>query len=319
MTHAFRWLVAVTLLGVTVIASAQQSRGPAQALLQRVIDQADKLTYSGTRTVEFKQGPDRVKHTEYVVRQGERYRAEFGRDSQFAGQIVVENSTNRLHYFPNENEIHVLPPRRDEAYGRMARMLEADQGRFQFELADGGRVANRETSVVTIKDSRGNVLQKLWVDKQTAMLLKREMYDPVGAMMGGFEFTRVNFSPRIRQSDFEIERRGAKRVTPSELLDRHIASGGFQNVRIGANEGFRLEASMVLDRAPQKTLVQTYRSDKTRLSLFQVKGAVDGDTIEQMTRGRTTAVSWTKGGSTFVLIGDLPKSELERLSKRLQE
>ena len=63
-----------------------------------------KGKYSGVRTVEFKRGPDRVSHVEYVLKSGIKTRIEFPDDSQYKGQTfsIVDDGHQRLHYFPDK-------------------------------------------------------------------------------------------------------------------------------------------------------------------------------------------------------------------------
>src|SRR5438094_251063 len=71
--------------------------------------------YSGERTVEFKHGPDRASHVEYVLKDGIRTRIEFPDDSEYKGQIIVDDGQQRLHYYPDRNEIDAEPAHRRDS------------------------------------------------------------------------------------------------------------------------------------------------------------------------------------------------------------
>src|SRR5262245_22963865 len=109
----FVWAASLTL------AVAQPPTPQFPPLLQKAMERSKKQRFSGSRLVEMKMGPNRVRHTEYVLRDGERTRIEFPDASPFQGQIIVEANGERRHFFPDRNEMHITPPRREDFFMRL--------------------------------------------------------------------------------------------------------------------------------------------------------------------------------------------------------
>src|SRR5207253_2737633 len=181
---------------------------------------------------------------------------EFPGESPLHGQVIVETATERRHYIPERNELQILPPRREEAYGRIAQMVA--NRKVVVNETSGGNVAGLATELVSISDQKGNVLQKLWIEPKTGMILKRELYDRGGTMHASSEFTQVNLRPLIHPTDFLLDVKGANVLTPEIVLNRLIRRGGYQNVRIPRGGPYRLEIVRQQKIAEQDVLVQQY-------------------------------------------------------------
>lgn len=285
------------------------------AILKKAIAAFPKLRYSGVRLVEFKEGPERKRHTENVIRDGKRSRVEFPGTSPFHGQIIIEDGNRRLHYFPQAKEIHVFPSRKEEAFERMFRMIGHSRGGVRITTAAGDTVAGLRTEQVVISDSKGNVMQRIHIEPRSGLILKRELFDRVGTPAGYFQFTKVNLSPNIDRHEFEMRVRGAKWVSVDELAKRTARENQMLPIFLG--DGYKLEHSRVIRVAGDPVFVQMYRGPRGRMSLFQTMGSIDSDRLKRMGRGRAQTYAWQMQGRTFVLVGDASVDELKRLAKRL--
>jgi hypothetical protein len=235
-----------------------------------------------------------------------------------AGQIIVENGTDRRHFFPDKNEIHILPARREEAFGRLGRMI-AHSDRFKFATAPGETVAGVRTEQVSISDNAGNVLQRMYIDPRSGLVLKRSFFDPVGAPAGGFEYIRIDLSPRIDPRVFQIKRRGARLVTPADMLERLAKEKGFLPVVLPPKFGYRLEMSTVHRIEGREVLLQFYAAkDGRRLTLHQLKTNVSPGQVNQFAkRMNLQSYSWFSQGNTFVLVGNVDAKTLQQMARPL--
>jgi hypothetical protein len=302
--------------GLGVLALAQDAPSRAFDLLKRVVDGSNQVDYSGKRVIEFKVGPDMKAHTELVLRSQGRTRIDFPQGSSLAGQVIVEVPGRREHYFPDSNEIRILPPRRQDAVDRL-RFLVTEKSRFKFDVANGGRVAGRNTQMVTVSDNKGNKIQELWIDEQKPLVLKRTMFDPVGTLVGQFEFLTIDFNPRIPRDAFRIRRRGATYVTAEQHAERLAREKGFAPALLRDGQA-KLEFAEMRHFMGKDVFVQVYDYDGKRLTLFQVEDELDTARIGRM--GRNVKVhSWTSSGRSFALLGELAKSKLEELARKVSE
>jgi hypothetical protein len=229
--------------------------------------------------------------------------------------VIVEDGKTRRHFLPLLNEIRVLPPRRDEALLRIGRALR--KGGLQITSADGGAIAGRRTTLFTVADGQGNLSQRLYIDVDTALVLKRILYDPVGAQIGYFEFVQVEYPGHISPKLFTLDRKGATIVTPDDELVRQCREGGFNLLRIPDGLGYRLEGARSLKMRGDNVLAQSYSTPRGKLSLFQVRALIPAERLMGMRRGDVRISVWQSNGTTYALVGPQDQAELDGLAKRL--
>lgn len=283
-------------------------------ILRQAIRKMSSVRFSGTRTVEVLEGANRERHIEYILRDGSRTRTWFPSGSPYAGQVIVETLQERRHYYPGRNEILVTPPRREEAVSRLMNL--GRRSGIRVTVKDGSPVAGRATVQVSLIEGSGNPIQHLWIDRQQAVILKRELYDAVGTRVGSFEFTEIDFRPRFSDGDFELERRGAKVVTPVDQLQRLAKDLGIAPVRIPDAEGYRMEWVRRLPGGRVPVIQQVYSKGEVNLSFFQAGSEVNLPMLRRTQRG-FESFSWTQQGNTYALMGNVGADELRRLARLL--
>lgn len=319
-----RSLAAFLALICTLPLLAQDKPAPQNLspILKRAMQAYKSLRYTGTRVVEFKFGPDKRRHTEYVIRDGRNSRVEFPSGSEFAGQVIVETGDKRYHYFPDLKEIHVQPARRDEAFGRVFKLFGRGGRYLRFSSAPGSIVAGMRTEQVVVTGVEGNVVQRVHVDPRSGLILKLELFDRTGVPVGGYEFSQVNLNPAINQRSLgPLFVKGAKLIGARELAIRIAKEGGFLPATIPDGNGLQLEHSRVVDVGGVSVLAQVYSGRRGRVSLFQLKGDVEQSRLRRIARDRGSfnTFSWEFQGRNFVLVGELDPAELQGLAKRLTE
>lgn len=305
-----------SLLGLTVFAAFAFGQDRVAALIKRVIEEGETVNYAGQRLVEFKMGPELRRHTEQILRVGDRSRIDFPEGSPLSGQIIVERKDKREHYFPDKNEILSMPPRRPEAFERLKFLLDSRDRGLKLKLERGDEVAGRPTQTITVEDASGNKLQQLWVDSERPLVLRRAMYDRVGARVGFFEFQTIEYDPRVPRGAFEIRRKGAKRLTMYDVVEKTAKEKDFLPLAI-RDRDYQLDFVSTNMVQGKEVLVQLYAGpDETRFTLYQVKeGALDAERLGRLGRGRTNSYVWSRDGRTLALVGNVDKSKLEQLSR----
>lgn len=304
---------ALSILLVLPIALAVGQSGDQRGLppvLRRAMAAANKIRFTGHRTVTVLQDGESSRHEEIVMRDGPRLRIEFPSKGAYAGQVIVEDGKQRKHYLPATNEVRVLPTRREEALVRLRRL--ARNGKVSTEPGD--RVAGIPTVEVVARDAAGNLLQRIAIDPESGLVLRRRVYGATGNEIGGFVFTKVDLSPEpFDRSLFRIERRGAKVTTPWDELRRVAARGGFAPIGLPASTGFRLDTVRLARLPDGPVLLQTYMGPGGRLSLYQVKAVVSPDRLRRQARGGVRTLSWSADGRNFVLLGPQDEATLAKL------
>lgn len=286
-------------------------------VLKNAIRRGGHARYVGRRTVEFWRSPKDLKHEEIVTRDGNRSRVEFPDGSRFAGRIYVENGHERREYHPETNEIWVLPARHEESEMRLAHLADRGaEGKVVFTTAPGIRVAGYPTDQVVVSDSHGNIVQRLYIEPNSGVLLRREVFDPGGAKIGMFEFTEIDLDPpAFDPSLFRFDRRDARLVTPYDRLRELANQEHFPALALPPASGFRLDEVRVARIQGERVLVESYSSHQGKLSLFELKTDLDSDRLRQFARGTELhAYSWRVGAGTLVLVGSQDSNFLERLA-----
>lgn len=318
----------LTVVGATGLLMAQQRPGdkpPIRPNLQdgkrqlhplilKMFQAQGSLTYSGTRVVELGVGAARKRHQEIVLRNGPRTRVEFPEDSEFAGQVIIENRGERRHYFPDINEIRVEPARFDEAFSRLGQLLKSG---MQVSVEPGADIAGLHTMVSTFRDRQGNIIQRLWVDPSTGMILRRDLMDEVGNRTGYFEFSKVNYRPVVSPSDFELKRKGAKVSTLDQELQKLSRQLQLPPLRIPPSEPYALQAVRMVGTGDRAILAQVYTGQRGRVSLFQTRGPINPERMQRLVGGRLRSVTWQADGRSLAIMGDVTQDELVRLARLL--
>jgi outer membrane lipoprotein-sorting protein len=270
--------------------------------------------------VQFRRGPDFERHEEYIIRDGDRVRIEFPKDSPFGGQIIVEDGKDRRHYLPDRNEIRVLPPRQDEAYGHLLRMVRGNHGhRLTFAVNGQGRVAGYLTTQIAAVDDSGNIIQRLYIEPKTGAVLKRTLFDPVGTEMGGSWFSSVDLTPKIDPKMFRIVRKGAVVVRPEDTLRQLASTNGFILRTLPMKTGYRLEDVRVFRPMGEVVLMQVFTGSNGRISMFQLGRTIDEERLKEFGRRRFRTYTWTDEGRSFVLVGTQTQDSLERLGRSVTD
>ena len=161
--------------------------------------------------------------------------------------------------------------------------------------------------------------QRLWIDPENGMLLKRELFDLAGSKIGSFEFKRINYRPNISPEDFEIKRKGALTVTLQDQIKRLARRTGLPAMRIPEDMGYELESVRPIEMGNVRAMMQVYFGDRGRVSFYQIGADINPQRLRNLAGGANLAVySWHVGERTFALLGDVPQGELERLSKSIK-
>ena len=311
-------VLAVAAAGVVAAQSNDYKLDGLPEALKLAIRKSDSLKFVGTRTVEFRRRGDTVRITEYVTRDGQRIRLEFPEGSDFAGQVIVENASERKHYLPATNEIRILPPRKDESVSRILRFLQKSNRPYRVEETAGETVAGRRTRLVAIADSKGNVAERLYIDPSNGTILKRLFFDPVGTRVGSMEYTKIDFRRRIDSGLFTINRKGAKVISPFDEVRRISAELGFPVVFLRPETGAKLESVKVLQPMGKKAMMQTYSAKGGRYSFFQIDSRDNPEPPRRPGDNALKVTRWSTGDRSFMFVGPAEGGVYDRLATALK-
>ena len=198
----------------------------------------------------------------------------------------------------------------------------------------GGKeiVAERPTiSVVLINRYTGERALRVWIDRTTHLVLKKEQYHANGAVAAQARFEGLRYTHSIPDAIFSTDAKGYAEVAgpdmvmPSSDIERVLHSAGFSTVEPkNLPRGFHLASGDVTTVGGVRTLHLLYTDGLRAISLFEnATGAAanfgslrpktvyfDKHDAQYVEDGPTTLLTWREEGLYFALVGDLMRSEL---------
>lgn len=194
-----------------------------------------------------------------------------------------------------------------------------------FDLLVGGHdtVAGRPVRVVDARRFDGSLAGRFWVDRQTDLLLRREVYDSTGEVVRSSEFVDVRLDPlaaAFRPLAANLPAADGERVAEDDYAG--LAADGWACCPaelagvLELREARRVaEAAGVAD-VPTVQLV--YSDGLTTASVFQQRGSLApsalagfesrpyGDDVIHVREGLVTYAVWSTGGMIYTVACDTP-------------
>ncbi|MCA0362135.1 MAG: hypothetical protein LCH41_13910 [Armatimonadetes bacterium] len=313
MKHLLRASMLFIVAAGSCLAFAQQPPTP-EALVKRLSDGAKKVTYAGVRSVTMRMPEGRTRSfEERILRKGLRWVITYPDNSPYAGQAVYELEGKSYNYNAAKNEVRVAPSRFADA---VTETIRPPRGGGSLIAKAGTTVASRSTWVIEAKDREGVVRQRIWVDRNEALILKREVLDSKGNVFAGFQFTSIRFNASIPKGAFDLPR-GAKIITLDAELRQLAKEAGITPAILDPKTGYTLAGVSKMEVKGVTILRQFYVSETGRVSLMQTKKAPESMNPGTQSR-RFRVYTWESGGQAYALIGEMDQKELEKLAKRVK-
>jgi len=199
-------------------------------------------------------------------------------------------------------------------------------------------VADRPTvSVALINKYTGERAMRVWIDRETHLVLKKEEYHANGAVASQTRFEDLRYTRSIPDGIFSTDApagfarvAGQSVATPSSDIDRVIREAGFAPYKPKAlPQGFEVVSGDVTTVNGVRTLHLLYSDGLRSISLFEnaTDAAADfgalrpkqisfeGHDAQYVEDGPTTLLTWKEHNIYFALVGDLLRNELVEIAK----
>lgn len=310
---AFAWSLLATLVGAGPAASLPA--GPeiaanemlAVELLERAREAAETQSFEGVVTVEWRDG--RHRHSEHVpVRNG-------GGVLRF-GDGVVGAGARRMVQHGNDGWLTLWAH-------DVATLGPSPSTKYHLTVEPGPEIAARPTDVVAVRLSAesGRLRERLYIDRHSGLLLRRDLLDSGGSPYRSVAFTSLS----TPSGTVEIATAGAPGVTRSEAPSpaRDLKAPYKLKSRIGS--GYRLVGAYKANG-----VVQQFFSDGLHgLSVFEQRGhlqsaetnlagergagrevEIAGRTMRAYSASVGEAVVWESDGVVYTALTDAPWTDL---------
>jgi hypothetical protein len=288
------------LLSTSVVVSGAAAQGDDPFERARVA--ADRISFTGTVEVRWLDG-------------GTEHRAELSVQSahgsllvQGGNQVLASPASERLVRHEGGGWNLLWPPALDRGDGPDPAL------KYQTSEHDGPLVAGRPTAAVDVRQ-QGRLRERVFLDRETDLLLERRQFDETGATTRVVGFTSLQIDPTTPAPAIPVERADlapeAVRAgsLPSAALAPDRLADGYARVGVYKRDG----------------LVQVLYSDGIyELSVFERPGALDrrdlGKSGGPVQVGRAggwryawpggQVVLWQAGGTVYTVVSDAPLDQV---------
>lgn len=330
-----RWL----LLGALLWAWGGAQERPLQ-WLQRAQQAEDTLTVAGVRVTELRVGRSVQRIEERFWRQGARAeRIEILAPPARQGEVLLFREGRWLVYRPAAKEAFELP--RMPLHGALMLQIAGEllrEGIVQAEVLNETALLGRSCVVLRLSLTRPDFRRAkppekrppfpatvtLWIDRETGLLLRREVAMHPNAPALRTEITRLEMNPRLAPELFTLPPGVVVRPLGGayKTLEEAQRAVAFP-IRTPAYlpEGTTLERVLVRGQPtqPNSMVILHYRTPRGRFSLFQAYKTRDAH-FQHHAKGRPGRLNtyfWQEGDYSFGIVGSLPQSELEKIARSL--
>jgi len=198
------------------------------------------------------------------------------------------------------------------------RMLDRLAASYDLAVSGPGQCTGRDASVIEARRADGGVAGRFWVDRDSGMLLRREVFDEQGERVRSAAFVDLAVQGEATAAPAVVPSRLSGSERPAAALLERLRDEGW-HVPEALPDGFALFEA----RRDGEVLHLAYTDGLSVLSLFSQAGglgehAVDGFARESVDgtpvwvrRTAPERVVWQGGGQVWTLVSDGPEASVQ--------
>jgi len=195
--------------------------------MQQKQDSIEDITMTMSYSNLYNFGEDRITEIEYIGKKPNMMRMEYILPAEMAGQVMVLDGKTLWMYYPAENQvITVEVPEIDQPFETdPVEFIEEVLNNSETSLLGSEIIDGRSTYVIDmIPKETGKLFLHgktiFWVDKETWMPLKIEMYDNEGKLVNTMEYKNIEINTGVPDSVFKFKiPEGAEVKTMEESME----------------------------------------------------------------------------------------------------
>ena len=242
-----------------------------------------------------------------------------------SGREIVGTPNELTCYLPDQHKV-LVEPRKDQ--GPLLGTLPSFQPEllefYKVEAGGTGRVLGHETQLVSVmpKDAY-RFGYRLWLDRDTAMPLKTQLYDTDGRVIEQIIFAEIAWPDRIPNSEFKprLSIEGFTWVrarSPQQLADNTPESLLGRAVKLPP--GFRLSvsSSQALEDSDRPVAHLVFSDGLASVSVF-IESNDRGFFRGHSSFGSSAAFSTAVNGRQVTAVGEVPPRTVEFIAGSVQQ
>lgn len=327
-----------SLAATTSSGSAPATSSPdARTLYGSSIEADDAVSYSGTLTSVIYGGADAQATVARVDHKAPHaWRIWYIAPADAYGRLIVSNESLTYQYEPENNRVY----RNDWSASApgVAEPVDLDQvvKNYDMQLGPATPVAGRDTKLVSLVSKHtGSLVERVWIDDKTRLILRREIYHPDGSIESKTSFDSIKIGTTFPGNLFDLSVPKGMTLVPGADYGRPTSDvsslQGLSKFRFAdpgtLPYGFRLKNGSMSSHDGVDAVQLVYSDGLRTFSLFEYTnaslprfahvtpkpiriGSVDGEYAD--VAGETIA-SWTSNGVIYTMVGDLAVKEITRI------
>lgn len=261
---------------------------------------------------------------------------EYLEPSRVKGKILIDDGKRRIEYFSQKDKLRILPSlnspqirrRREKAFNIML-------SNFNISSLSQEKILGRGVYVVRLSSEKSTgPFLKLWIDKQTYLILREEKYNSQGQLVSSFRYTRVDFNKHFSRDKLytRIPGMSSLREEPPEVSyydkEEIVARAHFPVFFPDyLPPGYNFQGAELIEKNSGVKLI--YTNGLEMIVLFQISGVdimmkhhrwmrFEKMRVRYTSGPHGNTLVWNEGDRSFVLIGRLPLEELAKIAKSVR-
>ena len=299
------WIIAALLIVPQPLLALR-----AEDLLKQSQDVDKRVSYRGLKTVNVYFAHDLTSAAIKVLHlKPNKTRTEYFAPPLLAGIIVIQDGSGVWRYSPSDGRWEKTcgyQPAPDEQIRREA------FANYDFSIVGSDKVAGRPVHVVrAIPKRKGEPARTIWLDKEFHLALRTSVETDTGAVVNSSKYTYIEFNPKdISAAAFRIPKTVSKPPQPKDA-DFGIIKPKY------LPDGYKAIGMSRLTVNGRTCVHLQFSNGANTISLFE--RASDKKSARTSMKSKfTNVLTWAQGGVLFTLIGDLSKSELEKIADSIK-
>ncbi|TCS39803.1 MucB/RseB C-terminal domain-containing protein [Reinekea marinisedimentorum] len=182
------------------------------------------------------------------------------------------------------------------------------------------RVAGYIARVVLLSADQWRYSQKLWLEKDTGLLLQSEMLDTDGKVLEQFRFTRLEINAEIAESELQPKLEGSAQRQQStfRMKMNQPDDESFNSQLTWLPEGFQLTHAFAGMQADKWTERRSYSDGLTSFTVFVEKGMAMKNKTSLAKMGATNALMAEQSGYAITVVGEIPTVTAKKLATQIE-
>lgn len=327
-------LVVVIVLGVAG-AVLRVGRGKDKApspewvwtVLEQSVEACFRSTYEGSREVVLFRGEEEVKrYTQTVQSQGPYQRIVITSPESEQGRTTVRTSEDLREAYPGMGRL-IINSSSDSCTCQQWQLEELEhcrQGEVVAVYEGEDTVAGQPCHIIAVRDGKGRLSHRYWIDQSTYVKLKRQYFDDRQRIVWSATFLTIDYAPVFAVGLFTLEPQPGWQVISLESPPRRMTvaeaekEAGFSaHLPSYMPAGYTLlrDQVAVTEVFGVKIIWLRYSDGADCFSLFEAPVSI----ADQLVTSASDRFAWRNASHCFVLVGSVTVAELDKLRRSTLE